>query len=234
MRHIDRRIVFVAGALAAIVIATGVAASMLFASHRAPPPLALRTHSATGPAAVLAGRWTVGPGSEIGYRVKEKFINQPAQTEAVARTDKVTGSLVVAGDGASVSVSQMKITVDLASLTSQDKYANYDVYQRDFFVRRIYLQTDVYPTATFVGDKAELVLPSDGPVRADISGKLTLHGETREVIAHVQAQDTGDHAEVAGQIAVNMRDFGIEPPDISFTRADSSVTIEFDLMMVRA
>lgn len=225
---------FAAGGLAVVAIAGGIAASMLLASHRAPPPLALKTPAASGPAAVLAGRWTVGPGSQIGYRVKEKFINQAAQTEAVARTAKVTGSLVVAGDGSTVTVSQMKIAVDLASMTSQDKYADYDVYQRDFFVRRIYLQTDVYPTATFVGDKAELALPSNGPVTVDVSGKLTVHGETRQVVAHVQAQDLGDHAEAAGQIVVDMRDFGIEPPDISFTRADSSVTIEFDLMMVRA
>ena len=234
MRHVDRRIIFVAITLATIVIAAGVAASLLLASHEAPPPLALRTPAATGPAAAVAGRWTVGPGSQIGYRVKEKFINQKAQTEAVARTDKVTGSLVVAGSGSTVSLSEMKITVDLASLTSQDRYANYEVYQRDFFVRRIYLQTDVYPTATFVGDKADFVLPADGLVKLDIGGKLTAHGETRQVVAHVQAQDLGAHAEVAGQIVVDMRDFGIEPPDISFTRAESSVTIEFDLMLVRA
>jgi len=31
-----------------------------------------------------------------------------------------------------------------------------------------------------------------------------------------------------------MRDFAIEPPDISFTKAEPEVTIEFDLKLVHA
>jgi polyisoprenoid-binding protein YceI len=235
VRHVfDRRIVVVAGALVGVVVVAGVAASILLASHKAPTPLALRTPAASGPAVALAGRWTVGPGSQVGYRVKEKFINQPTQTEAVARTSKVTGSLVVAGNGSTVSVTEMKVTVDLASLTSQDKYANYQVYQRDGFIRSIYLQTSTYPRAMFVGDATDFVLPTNGPVKVDVGGKLTVHGETRQVTAHLQAQGLGQQAEVAGQIVVDMRDFGVEVPDISFTTADSSVTIEFDLMLVHS
>ena len=216
------------------MIAGAVGVSLLLGSHQAPPALALSTPQAVGSASALAGKWTVGPGSQVGYRAKEKFINQPAPTEAVARTSQVGGTFVVAVKASTVSVSQMKFTVQLASLTSQDKYASYQVYQRDFFVRKVYLETDSFPTATFTADAASFPMPDSLPATLDVEGKLTVHGVTKEVTAHVQAQPRGDQAEVAGSIVVDMRDFAIEVPDISFTTAQPQVTIEYDLIMIRA
>lgn len=221
-------------AVVAAVIVGVVTASLLLRSHQAPPQLALSGTPAIGSASALNGKWSVGAGSQVGYRVKEKFINQPAETEAVARTSKITGAVTVGVRDSTVSISAMKFTVDLASLTSQDKYANYQVYQRDFFVRSIYLQTDVFPTATFSAATASFPVPAGGQVDVDISGNLNVHGITKTVVAHVQAQAAGYGAEVAGSMVVDMRDFGVEPPDISFTRAEPMVTIEFDLKLVHA
>jgi polyisoprenoid-binding protein YceI len=229
-----RAILLGAAALVVVVALAAVLASVLIKAHNAPPQLALSSTGPSGSASAVAGRWTVGPGSQVGYRAREKFINQPAETEAVARTSKITGSLAVSVQGGTVMISQMKFTVDLASLTSQDKYANYQVYQRDFFVRSIYLQTASFPTATFSADSVSVPLPSSGPVSLDINGKLTVHGNTKDVSAHVQAQAGAGQAEVAGSFSVDMRDFGIDPPDISFTHAEPMVTIEFDLKMVHA
>jgi polyisoprenoid-binding protein YceI len=202
--------------------------------HNAPPQLALSNSTASGATSSLAGKWTVGPGSQAGYRAKEQFINQPSETEAVARTSKVTGSMVVSVAGGTVKISQMKFTVDLGSLVSQDKYATYQVYQRDFFVRSIYLQTSQFPTAVFTSDGVSFPLPSSGPASVDVAGKLMVHGVTKDVTAHVQAQAGGAQAEVAGSIAVDMRDFAIAPPDISFTHAEPLVTIEYDLKLTHA
>lgn len=210
-----------------------VAFQLLEASHRAPAQLALSS-TQSGSVSPLAGTWSVASGSQVGYRAKEKFINQPAETEAVARTSSVKGSLVVSVDGATVKVSHMKFTADLASLVSQDKYANYDVYQRDFFVRRIYLETDSFPTATFTVDSLSFPTPASGPVDVDVTGKLTVHGATKVETAHLQATGSGNDAEIAGSMLVDMRDFGIAPPDISFTRAEPQLTIEFDLKLTRA
>ena len=229
-----RSIVAATVGLALVVIVGAVVVTLLVKSHQAPPPLALSTGQPPGSSVGMSGKWSVGPGSLVGYRAKEKFINQPAETEAVARTSKVTGSLVVAVSGATVKVSQMTFTVDLASLTSQDKYANYQVYQRDFFVRTVYLQTASFPTATFSAKAATFSLPVGGPVDVDISGNLTVHGITKDVTVHAQVQGGETQAEVVGSMTVDMRDFGIEPPDISFTHAEPEVTIEFDLKLVHA
>jgi polyisoprenoid-binding protein YceI len=210
------------------------AASLLLGKHNAPAQLALSNSATPGATSSLAGKWMVGPGSLAGYRAKEQFINQPSETEAVARTSKVTGSMVVSVVGGTVKISQMKFMVDLASLASQDSYATYQVYQRDFFVRSIYLQTDQFPTAVFTSDGVSFPQPESGPVSVDVAGKLKVHGVTKNVTAHVQAQAAGDQAEVAGSIAIDMRDFAIAPPDISFTRAEPLVTIEYDLKLVQA
>jgi polyisoprenoid-binding protein YceI len=217
-----------------VLAGAAAAASLLLSRHNAPPQLALSNSNASGATSSLAGKWTVGPGSQAGYRAKEQFINQPSETEAVARTSKVTGSMVVSVAGGTVKISQMKFTVDLASLVSQDKYATYQVYQRDFFVRSIYLQTSQFPTAVFTSDGASFPLPSSGPASVDVAGKLMVHGVTKDVTAHVQAQAGGAQAEVAGSIAVDMRDFAIAPPDISFTHAEPLVTIEYDLKLTHA
>ena len=209
-------------------------AALLLGRHSAPAQLALSNSTTPGATSSLGGKWTVGPGSKVGYRAKEQFINQPSETEAVARTSQVTGSMVVAVAGGTVKISQMKFTVELASLVSQDKYATYQVYQRDFFVRSIYLQTDEFPTAVFTSDGVSFPEPASGPASVDVAGKLTAHGVTKAVTAHVQAQASGDQAEVAGSIAIDMRDFAIAPPDISFTHAQPLVTIEYDLKLVHS
>src|SRR5215831_5555553 len=115
-----RRALIGAAALIVLAVLAIAAVQLLVTSHRAPSQLALSSHQ-SGSVSPLAGTWTVTSGSQVGYRAKEKFINQPAETEAVARTSSVKGSLVVAVDGTAVKVSHMKFTADLASLVSQDK-----------------------------------------------------------------------------------------------------------------
>lgn len=220
-------------ALLAIVALAGIGVSLLMGTHQAPPRLALKSAQTSNPPSGLAGTWTVAPGSVVGYRVREKFINQTEETEAVARTSQVKGKLVVDVNGQSVTVSQIKISADLASLASQDKYANYQVYQRDFFVRTIYLQTDSFPTATFTAGTTRFLLPATGTLQLDIDGKLTVHGVTKNVTAQIEAIDRGDQAEIVGSINTDMRDFGVDPPEISFTKSEPAVTIEFDLKLSR-
>ena len=174
-------------------------------------------------------------GSEVGYRVREQFINQPAPTEAVARTSKVTGHLQMKVTGSDYTATSIDFVADLASLTSQDRYAQFQTYQRDFFVRSIYLQTDVYPKAEFRADSASVATGQvPGPVKLDVSGRLTVHGVTKPVNAQFQSQLNGSEIEVAGSMSVDMRDFNVEVPDISFTKAEPQVLIEFHLVLVRA
>ncbi len=230
-----RRGVVAGGVALVALLAIGGAAVLLLGSHQAPGRLALSSPAASGSPNSLAGDWKVGSGSEAGYRVREQFINQPGPTEAVARTTKISGGLRVQGTDSTLRASNLHFTADLAALQSQDKYANYQVYQRDFFIRTIYLQTDQFPNADFTA--SQVSIPSgieSGPVSITVSGKLTVHGVTKSVTTKLQAQRSASGIEVAGSINVDMRDFGVDVPTISFTQAEPGVVIEYHLVLIHA
>lgn len=229
-----RRGLVVSGIAGVVLLAIGGASALLIASHRAPGPLTLSSATPAGSPSGLAGQWTVAAGSEAGYRVREQFINQPAPTEAVARTTKISGGLTVRDSGSSLVASGIHFTVDLTALQSQDRYANYQVYQRDFFIRKIYLETAQFPNADFTAGSAIVPAGGSGPVSVTVAGKLKVHGVTKPVTTQLQVQRSGSDIEVAGSINVDMRDFGVEVPDISFTTAQPGVVIEYHLLLVKA
>lgn len=222
-------------AVAALALVLVGVAVLLIRSHTAPAPLALTSPAAASTPGGVKGTWKVASGSEAGYRAREKFINQPEPTEAVARTNHVTGGLVITASGSSLRIAGIHFTVDLSTLQSQDKYAMYQAYQRDFFVKTIYLNSDTMPNADFMGDP--VTFPANtgsGPVTTSVTGKLTLHGVTKQVTSAVQLQMNGSQIEAVGSMSVDMRDFGIEVPVIGFTTAEPIVTVEYHLLLAHA
>ncbi|HXJ49125.1 MAG TPA: YceI family protein, partial [Candidatus Acidoferrum sp.] len=121
----------------------------------------------------------------------------------------------------------------LTALVSQDRYANYQVYQRDVFVRNIYLETNRFPTAEFTAASLRVPAETPGTISLSVNGKLNVHGFTKPVVAQVQVQRSGNQLEIAGSINIDMRDFAIAPPDISFTTAEPQAVIEFHLLLNR-
>ncbi len=230
-----RRGLVATGVGAVVLLAIGVVGVVVIGSHRAPAPLTLSSPPTVEASGAAGGNWTVAGGSEVGYRVKEQFIDQPGPTEAVARTSKISGGFRVQGSGATLQAVGIHFTADLSALQSQDQYANYKIYQRDFFIRTIYLQTDRFPNADFTA--ASVTIPpgmDSGPVSVSVAGTLKVHGVTKAVTTQLQAQRNTTGVEVAGSINVDMRDFGVEVPSISFTTAQPGVVIEYHLLFVRA
>jgi polyisoprenoid-binding protein YceI len=235
MKLSRRLVVIPAVVVAGVVAAIGGYGLLTFFGHKAPPALALSSPSASASGGSLAGRWKIATGSEAGYRVRERFINQPAPTEAVARTSAVTGGLVIASQGDQFVVQAVTFSADVAKLQSVDTYATYQAYQRDGFVSRLYLETAQYPTATFKADRVTppQVLPSAGPANMVGHGRLTLHGVTRDVDVPLTAQLNGDRIELVGSLGLEMPDYGIEVPVIGFTRSEPHAIIEFHLFLAR-
>jgi len=233
LRSSRLRIGLIAGgaATAFALVLVGIAV-LLIRSHTAPAPLTLTSPAAASTPDGLQGTWKISSGSEAGYRAREKFINQPEPTEAVARTSHITGGLVITRSGSSLRITGIHFIVDLSTLQSQDKYAMYQAYQRDFFVKTIYLNSDTMPNADFKGDP--VTVPANigaGPVTLSVTGKLRLHGLTKQVTSPVQIQMNGSQIQAVGSTTVDMRDFGIEVPVIGFTTAEPIVTIEYHLLM---
>src|SRR5215216_3318837 len=206
-----------------------------------PPPAALdpapsTTGGAAGTtqaqddgAASLDGTWQVSEDSAsfVGYRVKEQlaFLNSP--NDAVGRSKAVTGTMQVAGD----TVEQVRIEADLTQLASDED-------RRDNAIRERGLESERFPTATL--ELAEPIQLASAPVegqevRGEGTGRLTVHGVTREVDLSVEGRWTGETIQVVGQLPVKMSDFQIEPPRFGpVVSIEDSLTVDFNLVFERA
>jgi hypothetical protein len=227
-----------AGGAVVLLVAAGAYAYFFSGLRTAPKPLALASPGATaspGAGSVdLVGGWTAASGSQAGYRVTEQFAGQTSPHDAVARTTAVSGGLTVQSTGSGLRASGLRFVVELGQLKSVDQVAGFNVSNRDRLVNRsIDVQQD--PEAVF--EAQPLALPAGiakgQRVTLSVPGKLTLHGVTRDVTATVQVQLSGKQVQAAGSLPVNMADYGVTAPQVPFTKAESTATIEFQLVMAK-
>jgi polyisoprenoid-binding protein YceI len=174
-------------------------------------PAATASTAAGSTDGAVAGTWTVPAGSsQAGYRVREQLANLPAESDAVGRTDQVTGSITLETNGSATSLTAGTITVDTTSITSDES-------RRDNRLRSEGLETDTYPTATFT-----LTQPVEVPAAAlagtpsdlTLVGDLELHGVKKSVSIPAQAQLVDGTIQVAGSLSFPLSDFGITAPNI--------------------
>ena len=234
-----RVLVVVAAVVAVIGLAGGAGYVYYFSGLRSAPPqlsLSATPTAAATPAAItsLTGSWKVTTGSVAGYRIQELFVGQTSKHEAVARTSTLSGGLTVSGDAGGYLVSSLTFSVGLADLHSVDSVAGRDVTQRDGVVSR-QLDVQQFPIATFTATSTSV---PDGitsqPVDVTVTGKLTIHGVTKDVTIKAKAQLAGTKAEIAGSTSIAMTDYGVSPPQMPFVTVDSTLLIEFDIFLTRS
>ena len=202
------------------------------ASVSAPPspPSPSPAPSPTGPASQpAAGTWTVGAGSQAEYRVKEQFAGEPSQHEAVARTSEVRGSFAVTSGGAGLHATGLSFQAGLSTLASVDTVAGRNVVQRDGIVKRV-LEVANYPTATFSAPDLDLPAGAAQGTAFPVPGSLTIHGVTKPVTIQVQVQVADRTLRITGSTQVDMRDFNVAPPSLSFTTVYPATTLDFALV----
>lgn len=182
----------------------------------------------TVPVVDVDGVWGIDPGagSFVGYRVREELSGIGAAT-AVGRTSEVEAVLEVSG----TLVSRLDVTADLTALES-------DSGQRDGQLRSRGLETNDFPTATFVlTEPIELgsVPPVGEPIAASAFGELTLHGVTRPVEVPVEAQRTETQIVVVGSLPIFLPDYDIEAPTgFRVLSIDDNAEMEFQLLFGRS
>jgi hypothetical protein len=86
-------------------------------------------------------------------RVRETFLQQQADTEAVGRSSGVTGGLTVEGSPGALALAAGSIEVDMTTLASDES-------RRDNQLRGRGIQTDTFPTST-VGLAGPVALPAE-------------------------------------------------------------------------
>ena len=179
----------------------------------------------------IAGTWTVGDGSLVGYRVREQLGGVTALTDAVGRTSAGTGNATIEPDGTGVRVSAAAFEADLTQLQSDDG-------RRDRRIRSMGVESDRFPTATFtlatpvsVGADALTGMTVD----VSLSGDLTIHGMTKAVTIAGQARLNGDRIEIVAALTFPFSDFGMTPPSLGgFVQVQNDATLEILLSLAKA
>jgi polyisoprenoid-binding protein YceI len=191
--------------------ASSATSSPTAAASSSTAPAAAASTAAGSRSGAVAGTWTIPAGSsQAGYRVREQLANLPAESDAVGRTDQVTGSITLETSGSTTTLTAGTITVDTTSITSDES-------RRDNRLRSEGLETDAYPTATFtVTQPVEIPAAAMNGTPSDITlvGELELHGVKKSVSIPAQAQLVDGTIQVAGSLSFPLSDFGITAPNI--------------------
>jgi polyisoprenoid-binding protein YceI len=153
----------------------------------------------------LVGEWVISGQGEsfVGYRVREELARVGFKT-AVGRTTAVNASMFYDGQA----ITQVSVVADLSQLKSDDD-------RRENHLKSQSLQTNLYPTATFV-----LVAPlsvgevSEGAsLNATALGDLTIHGFTQRVAIDLHGQLVGGLVVIVGSLEIQFADYDIETPN---------------------
>ena len=216
-------------ALAAVVVLAAGAAFWWFVirSDAAPEPQITQTNVVAG--GTLDGTWNVKPGDLLGsfvqYRVKEQFVGA-LEDEATGRTSKINASLKVSGS----TISAVTVVADLKSLES-------DRVRRDEKIREDGLQSNQFPTATFVITEPIKLgsVPRKGQkIITDATGDFTLHGVTRRVTIPLEGRWDGETVQVVGKVPIQFADYGIIPPNVGgFVTVAGQGRMEFQLFFLK-
>jgi polyisoprenoid-binding protein YceI len=179
----------------------------------------------------VAGTWKIASGSQAGYRVREKLAFLPAQSDAVGRTSQITGSAVFTDRAGVVTVSAASFDVNVLTLKS-------DRSMRDEKIKEIGLESNRYPTATFVLSKPAAIpagISKGEVVRASVIGVLDIHGVAKRETLPVEMSAAGSTVQAVGSLTFPWSEFGMTAPSIGgFVNVTEHATMEFDLRLTRA
>lgn len=225
--HLTRRRLVVVLIVALVVVPVAAYGVLAVETNDAPAPAKLPERAtSSGPAGPIDGLWAVSAEKHdfVGYRVREKLGPLPAPDDAVGRTRVVRGRLMVSGGQITIA----RFTADLSTLKS-------DQPPRDGALRQQGLQTDDFPTGTFVlARPLTLGRHARGQVVDRTAlGRLTVHGVTHVVPVTLQARWNGDSIDVAGHTTIRLADFNMSIAQRLGMHIASRGTMEFELTFRR-
>jgi polyisoprenoid-binding protein YceI len=226
---------FICIGIALVVVVGGAVGFEVYAANYAKTIQLSQAHTAEGtatpcgtpvPTTGLRTFQIVPAQTTVSYSVHEDLIleNKPDNV-AVGTTHTEQGRFQFR-TGADPLVASMNVSVDLRTLQT-------DSERRDNFVKQNYLETDQYPTATFVSTCATNLPVNyvDGQeAHFQITGNLTLHGKTNQEVFDVQGKLVGNSTTGIATSTIYMTDFGIQPPNlanIAISQNEVLVTIDF-------
>ncbi|MEZ4863547.1 MAG: YceI family protein [Caldilineaceae bacterium] len=191
--------------------------------------------TASAPVAEGARRFVVVPEeSKASYIVHEEFFAgalakygiEAGKQEVVGSTQEVAGELELKVDDPANALVSGRFTVNLPSLATTRSL-------RDGWIRDNALQSNKYPIAEFVATAIENAPASytDGEeVTFQLLGDLTVRDRTQPATFDVTATLTGDTIKGVATTAMQITDFGFDPPSFANTlTVANDLTIQIEL-----
>ncbi|MBM4419202.1 MAG: YceI family protein [Chloroflexi bacterium] len=206
----------------------------------AAPPVATNTPAAapalkpaatnTSAAAGAATKFTIGAGSAARFVATEQLVGRNLPNKAIGTTDRVTGAIVLGGNGAPIA-DQSKVTVDLSAIATDDR-------MRDNRVRNGTLEVSRFPNAVLAVTSVQGLpspLPNDGEVTFTIVGDLTLKGVTKPTTWRVKATAGSTAVSGTASTSIKLEDYGMERPIVGpVLSIDEIIVLEIDFQASRA
>ncbi len=193
------------------------------------------TTAATGTSEGIDGTWNIdtstgefdyesATGTFVGFRIKEELASI-GSTEAVGRTNAVTGSMTISG----TEVTDAEFTVDLTKITTNES-------RRDSRVQSA-LDTAQFPEATFELTEP-IELGADAATGAEVTatakGDLTIKGVTKPVEFPLQAKLVNGTVVAVGSLDITFSDFGVEVPSAPVVlSADDNGKLELQFLLTK-
>lgn len=152
------------------------------------------------PTLALAATWNIDPDhSSVGFKVKHLMVSNVS-----GNFNKHSG--VVEIDEKDITKSKVEVTIDTTSINTNVAKRDEHLRSADFF------DVAKYPTMTFVSKK----VAKAGKDRLNVTGDLTLHGVTKEVVLDVEGPSVeskdpwGNFRKGAtATTRINRKDFGL-------------------------
>jgi polyisoprenoid-binding protein YceI len=182
------------------------------------------------PAATAAAiRYVTAPtGNAARYRVREQLVGVSLPNDAIGETKNVTGAISADSKG-NVLPAESKFVIDVTNLVS-------DKQRRDGFVRGRVLETDQYPTVTFVPKTVRGLsapIPTTGSRTFDVLGDLTVRNVTKPTTWKVTAQFSGTSVTGTAKTGFTFNDFSIQQPRVPVVLSvGDSIHLELDFNMI--
>ena len=180
------------------------------------------------PVMAAAAIWNIDPDhSNVGFKVRHLMVSN-----VKGSFEKFTGTIDI--NDKDITKSKVEVTIDTASINTNVQKRDEHLRSADFF------DVAKYPTMTFVSKK----VAKAGKDSLKVTGDLTLHGVTREVVLDVEplAMESKDpwgnlRRGTTATTKINRKDFGLvwnKALETGGVAVGEEVLITLEIEMIKA
>ncbi len=179
------------------------------------------------PAVASASTWTIDPEhSNVGFKVRHLMVSNVR-----GNFERHSGSIEI--NDKDITKSKVAVTIDTTSINTNVEKRDAHLRSADFF------DVAKYPTMTFTSKR----VVKAGKDRLKVTGDLTLHGVTREVVLDVEgpSQESKDpwgniRRGASASTTINRKDFGLlwnKALETGGVVVGDEVTITLEIEMIK-